>query len=129
MATASASGPGSPLSESEVEELRREHERLSRELVARKSIDEVRRGSYASFFATVAGGLSAKFAWDRWGFGPHRVPVTSKFPFLFALALLLSLACLAVAARAFIRARSLMRVEDRDYARLKWLQEQLGIVP
>jgi hypothetical protein len=107
--------------------LRAEHDRLAQEVAARHSIDEVRKGAYLGFFSVVTGGLSVKFAWDRWGFGPHRMPVESKFPFLFFAALVLTLALAAVASLAFSRARRLMRVEDRDFARLKEVRDRLGI--
>jgi len=129
MATASAPEPGTPLSEENLSALREEHDRLARALVVRKSIDHVRRGSYASFLATVSLGLTVKFAWDRWGSGPRRAPLVSRFPLLFALALAVALAGAAVAVLAFLRARTLMRVEDRDFARLRSLQERLGIGP
>jgi hypothetical protein len=129
MATATAPGPRAPTAQDDLAALREEHDRLAGELAARKSIDDVRRGSYTSFLAIVTGGLCIKFAWDRWGFGPHRTPAVLKFPLLFTLALVATLACAALAARAFSRARRLMRVEDRDFARLRHLRERLGIEP
>lgn len=109
--------------------LREEHDRLARQVETRNSIDDIRKGCYASFLATVSGGLSVKFAWDRWGFGPHRSPLVHKFPLLFALALAIAFSGALVAALAFSRARRLMRAEDRDFARLQQIRERLGIEP
>ncbi|HVP66598.1 MAG TPA: hypothetical protein VMT17_04990 [Anaeromyxobacteraceae bacterium] len=118
-----------PLDESEAERLREEHDRLARAVATRTSIDDVRRGAYASFLCVVSAGLAAKFAWDRWGWGPHRAPIRFRIPLLFFSALVLALASGAVAAWAFRRARRLMRAEDRDFARLRELRGRLGIEP
>ncbi len=122
------SPPGSS-TPSERPDLREEHDRLALRVATRASIDEVRKGAYASFLAVVIGGLTVKFAWDRWGWGPHRAPVQMRFPLLFSGALVVALACCAVAAVCFARARRAMRVEDRDFARLQQVRAQLGIEP
>ena len=109
------------------DELREEHDRLARRVATRRSIDDVRRGAYASFLAVVTGGLAVKFAWDRWGFGPHRAPLHFKLPLLFLGALAAAVACGAYAAACLVRARRVMREEDRDFARLQELRAQLGI--
>ena len=114
-------GPGGP------EELRAEHDRLAARLSARRSIDAVRRGAYASFLAVVTGGLAVKFAWDRWGWGVRPARVPTGIPLLFLVALGLALACLAVAVASFRTARASMRREDRDFERLRVLRRRLGI--
>jgi hypothetical protein len=43
------------------------------------------------------------------------------------LALAAALVCLALAASAFVRARRLMRQEDRDFERLRALRRELGL--
>ena len=105
--------------------LRAEHDDLARRLAARRSIDLVRRGAWAAFLLVVTGGLSAKLAWDRWGSTHPRA--FKGPPALLVLVLLAALACLAVAGAAFLRARRLMRQEDRDFARLLELRRRLGL--
>lgn len=108
-----------------MESRRVEHDELARRLAARRSIDHVRRGSYAAFLLVVTGGLAGKLAWDRW-WSTH--PRAFKGPpALFFLALAAALACLAVGASAFARARRLMREEDRDFARLQALRHELEL--
>ncbi len=107
------------------ESRRVEHDELARRLAARRSIDHVRRGSYAAFLLVVTGGLAGKIAWDRW-WSTH--PRAFKGPpVLFFLALAAALACLAVGASAFARARRLMHEEDRDFARLQALRHELEL--
>lgn len=103
--------------------LRAEHDDLARRLGTRHSIDLVRRGAWAAFLLVVTGGLAAKLGWDRWGSTNPRA--FKGPPILFYLALAAALACLAVAAAAFRRARRLMRQEDRDFARLRELRRRL----
>jgi hypothetical protein len=106
---------------------RTEHDALARRLATRHSIDHVRRGSYAAFLLVVTGGLAGKLAWDRWG-STH--PKAFKGPPLFFfLTLAAALACLAVAVSALVRARRLMREEDRDFARLLALRRELELEP
>jgi hypothetical protein len=106
--------------------LRAEHDLLSARLAVRRSIDSVRVGAYASFLLVVTGGLTLKFAWDRWGWGPKLAPL-SRVPVLFLVALGIAVACLAVAVAAFRKARRLGVEEDRDFARLQELRRELGI--
>jgi len=120
-------GPGPEGGAEELADLRAEHDRLAERVAARRSIDEVRKGSYLVFFGAVTTGLTVKFAWDRWGFGPRHVPPKLKFPVLVVLALAATLVLGTLAAVAFARARRLMRVEDRDFAQLKGVREKLGI--
>jgi len=119
------SGAGATAAAGETAEFRAEHDDLARRLAARRSIDLVRRGAWAAFLLVVTGGLSAKLAWDRWG--SSRPPAFKSPPVLFHLALLAALACLAIAGSAFVRARRLMRQEDRDFARLLELRRKLGL--
>lgn len=105
--------------------LRAEHDDLARRLAARRSIDLMRRGIWAAFLLVVTGGLSAKLAWDRWCSTHPRA--FKGPPVLFFLALLAALGCLAVAGAAFLRARRLMRQEDRDFARLLELRRRLEL--
>lgn len=109
------------------ETLRAEHDQLARRLTIRRSIDHVRRGAYAAFACFVTSGLTVKFAWDRWGPLPKKI--FRGPPLLFFGALALALVSLAIAARAFVLARREMRVEDRDFARLRELRTRLGLEP
>jgi hypothetical protein len=106
--------------------LRAEHDRLSARLAVRRSIDSVRVGFVSSFLLVVSGGLTLKFAWDRWGWGPKLAP-PSRAPVLFLVALGLAIASLTVAVAAFRKARRLGRDEDRDFARLQELRKELEI--
>ncbi len=104
---------------------RTEHDELARRLATRRSIDHVRRGSYAAFLLVVTGGLAGKLGWDRWGSTHPRA--FKGPPVFFFLSLAAALACLAVGASAFARARRLMRQEDRDFARLQALRHELEL--
>ena len=119
-------GPSRPEPGASPGALREEHDRLAARLAVRRSIDSVRVGAYASFLLVVTSGLTAKLAWDRWGWGPKLTP-PSRAPVFFLLALAAALGCLAVSAVAFRKARRLGREEDRDFARLQELREALGI--
>ena len=114
---------------SEESELRLEHERLSARVAARTSIDEVRKGAYASFALFISVGLSLKFAWDRWGWGPRPARPPGRFPLLFTASALLAVALAWFVTRSFLRARVAMKTEDRDFARLREVRERLGIEP
>ena len=105
--------------------LRAEHDELARRLATRRSIDHVRRGAWAAFLMVITGGLTGKLAWDRWASTHPRA--FKGPPALVYLSLLAALACLALAAAAFLRARRLMRQEDRDFARLRALRRELGL--
>ena len=96
--------------------LRAEHDDLARKLATRRSIDHVRRGAWAAFLLVITGGLAGKLAWDRWA-STH--PRAFKGPPV--------LVHLALAASAFVRARRLMRQEDRDFERLRALRRELGL--
>ena len=113
--------------EPEASALRAEHDDLAARVATRRSIDDVRRGAYASFALLVSAGLTVKFAWDRWGFGPRPARPVGRYPLLFLAALALSLLLLFVAQSAFRRARRTMKVEDRDFARLQEIRQRLGM--
>jgi hypothetical protein len=111
--------------------LRAEHDALARRLEIRRSIDHVRRGAYVAFGALLGVGLSLKLAWDRWGTPPPGAAprVREGLPLFFLLALALTLVLLAFAARDFVRARRLMREEDRLFARFKDVRAALRLDP
>ncbi len=107
--------------------LRSEHDLLAGRVSARRSIDDVRKGAYAAFGLVMSAGLTVKFAWDRWGWGPRPARPPGRYPLLFLLALVISIVLAVFAVAAFRRARRAMRVEDRDFARLREVRERLGI--
>jgi hypothetical protein len=107
--------------------LRAEHDDLAGRVAARRSIDDVRKGAYAAFGLVMSGGLSIKFAWDRWGWGVKPTRPPGRYPLLFLLALAISIGLAVVAVLAFRRAREAMKVEDRDFARLREIRARLGI--
>jgi len=107
--------------------LRTEHDLLAGRVSARRSIDDVRKGAYAAFGLVMSAGLTIKFAWDRWGWGPRPARPPGRYPMLFVLALCLSVFLAVFALAAFRRARRAMLVEDRDFARLREVRERLGI--
>ncbi len=115
------------LSSAEEAALRAEHDLLASRVVARRSIDDVRKGAYAAFGLVMSAGLTIKFAWDRWGWGTRPVRPPGRYPLLFLLALAVSVVLATVAWVAFRKARSTMRVEDRDFARLREIRARLGI--
>jgi hypothetical protein len=109
------------------EGLRAEHDELARRVATRKSIDDVRRGAYASFGLLLSAGLTAKFAWDRWGWGPRPLKPMGRYPLLFLAALALAVVLAGVAISSFAGARRKMRDEDRDFARLQEIRGRLGM--
>jgi hypothetical protein len=120
-------GSPTPLAAGEETVLRAEHDLLAGRVVARRSIDDVRKGAYAAFGLVMSAGLTIKFAWDRWGWGPRPARLPGRYPLLFLLALAVSIFLAVFAWAAFRRARSAMRVEDRDFARLREIRARLGI--
>jgi hypothetical protein len=117
----------SPAAEPEIAALRAEQVELAARVSTRKSIDDVRRGAYALFGVVVTFGLSVKFAWDRWGWGPRPTRPIGRYPLLFLGSVALFLACAWVAVLAFRRASRTMKVEDRDFARLQEIRKRLGM--
>lgn len=114
---------------------RAEHDVLAKRLESRRSIDFVKRGAYQGFAALIAFGFAARLAWDRWAFAygwtrkpPLKAP-TSALPLFFLVALAVFLVLLALTARSFRRARTIMREEDADFARLRELRARLGLDP
>lgn len=107
--------------------LRVEHDRLSRKLSTRHSIDAVRRGVYAIFGLFICCGLSAKLAYDRWGPNPPRV--FKGPPLFFYLAMAAAAVCLVIAGLSFLQARRKMRLENRDFSRLRELRDRLELTP
>jgi hypothetical protein len=118
---------GTPGGSGAADDLRAEHDVLALRVAARRSIDDVRRGAYAAFGLVITGGLTIKFAWDRWGWGPRPARAPGRYPLLFLAALAVSAVLLVVAVRAFRNARRAMVVEDRDFARLREIRARLGI--
>jgi hypothetical protein len=112
---------------SEEATLRAEHDELAARVATRRSIDDVRKGAYASFALVMSAGLSVKFAWDRWGWGPHPTKPPGRYPLLFLCAVAVSIVLLLVAGSAFRRARRAMKLEDRDFARLQEIRARLGM--
>jgi hypothetical protein len=110
---------------SEEQALRAEHDALAARLAARRSIDEVRRATFAALALVVTGGVAARLAYDQWG--PHRSPTSSGLVLFFFLAAGAALACLAGATAFSLRARRHMREEDADFARLRQLRARLGL--
>ena len=115
------------LSATEATALRAEHDDLAGRVATRRSIDDVRKGAYAAFGLLMSAGLTVKFAWDRWGWGPRPARPPGRYPLLFLAALGLSVLLAVFAAAAFRRARRAMRVEDLDFARLREIRARLGI--
>jgi hypothetical protein len=107
--------------------LRLEHDDLAGRVATRRSIDDVRKGAYASFALVMTTGLSVKFAWDRWGWGIRSTKPVGRYPLLFLGALALSLFLAFVAVAAFRRATRAMKDEDNDFGRLRDIRRQLGM--
>jgi hypothetical protein len=119
--------PRRTITSQEEASLRAEHDELAGKVAARRSIDDVRKGAYAAFGLVISAGLTLKFAWDRWGWGPPPTRPPGRYPLLFLGALCLSLFLGAFALSAFRRARRAMQVEDRDFGRLREIRSLLGI--
>ena len=111
----------------DVAALRREHDELAGRLAARRSIDEMRKAAYASFFGLVSTGLSVKLAWDRWY--SERLVRFEGPPLFFFIAVAVTAVVLAFATAAFVRARRHMRREDQEFARLRELRARLRLDP
>jgi len=107
--------------------LRAEHDELADRVATRRSIDDVRKGAYASFALVMTAGLSVKFAWDRWGWGVRSTKPMGRYPLLFLGALGLSLLLAFLAVAAFRRARRAMKGEDSDFGRLRDIRRRLGM--
>jgi hypothetical protein len=109
--------------------LRAEHDALALRLEVRASIDCVKAAAQRLFVGLLCAGLTVKLAWDRWGaLGPGVVRTTHPGPPLFFIvATVCTVALLALAIRALLRARRLMREEDVLFARYRQLRAELGL--
>lgn len=108
--------------------LRAEHDALAERLGVRRSVDHVKEGGVLAFFTVIAGGMSAKLAWDRWGWLPRRAPIPPDgLPLWFLAALLVALLLLLFTVRAFRIARLYRAEEDALFARLLDLRRALGL--
>jgi hypothetical protein len=112
----------------ELAALRAEHDALAEQLAVRPSVDRMKEGGVLTFFTVVTLGMSAKLAWDRWGWVPVHTPKPPPGPpMYFLVALAIGLVLLGFAARAFRRAAVLRRGEDALFARLLALRAALGL--
>jgi hypothetical protein len=111
--------------------LRAEHDALAEKLAIRRSVDLIRRGAYVGFAAFIGVGLSVKLAWDRWGTPKPGVPrkIFHGPPLFFFLATIATIVLIVLAARHLVRASRLGREEDRLFARMKSLRDQLRLEP
>ncbi len=111
--------------------LRAEHDALAERLAIRRSVDLVRRGAYVGFAALISIGLSVKLAWDRWGTPKPGVPrkVFHGPPLFFYLAVVVTVVLAVMAVRNLTRAARIGREEDRLFARMKVLRDQLRLDP
>jgi hypothetical protein len=108
--------------------LRAEHDRIAEEIGTRLSVDHVQNGGVLAFFSFIAVGLTAKLAWDRWGWLPVNKPKPPPgVPAWFLLALLLAAVLLGFTARELRRARRLRAVEDLKFQRLLALRKELEL--
>jgi hypothetical protein len=108
--------------------LRAEHDRIAEEIGTRLSVDHVQNGGVLSFFSFIAAGLTAKLAWDRWGWLPvNRPPPPPGIPAWFLMALVVAAVLIGFAVREFLRARALRVVEDEKFRRLLELRRELEL--
>jgi hypothetical protein len=108
--------------------LRVEHDRIAEEIGTRSSVDHVQRGGVLAFFSFIAIGLTAKLAWDRWGWLPVNKPEAPPgVPAWFLMALALAALLVGLAVREFLRARKLGAVEDQKFKRLLELRKELEL--
>ncbi len=120
-----------PSAEPSPEPLRAEHDALLARLAVRRSIDEVRKGSYLVFAGLIGAGLSVKLAWDRWGAVKPGVlrKLRAGPPVLLWIVVAAAVVLLVLSIRAFLRARRLMAEEDGLHARLLLLRGALRLDP
>jgi hypothetical protein len=109
--------------------LRAEHDALALRLEVRTSIDCLRAAAQRLFVGLLCAGLAVKLAWDRWGaLEPGIVRKAHPGPPLFFIvATICAVALLALAIRALVRGRRLMREEDGLFARYRQLRADLGL--
>jgi hypothetical protein len=110
--------------------LRAEHDALAEKLQIRRSVDQLRTAAYAGFAAAITFGVAVKVAWDRWGWSKLPIRhVRTRYPILFALALLLLTGLLYVAIGAWRKAQALRREEAILHARFVELRSALRLDP
>ena len=108
--------------------LRAEHDALAERLATRASVDRMKEGGVFTFFTVISLGMSAKLAWDRWGWLPvHKPRPEGEYPLFFLVVALAALVLLRLAVRRFLEAKALRRSEDADFARLRALRARLGL--
>lgn len=108
--------------------LRAEHDRLAEEIGTRYSVDHVQKGGVLTFFSVVLVGLTAKLAWDRWGWLPvHKPTPPDGIALWFLLAALVALVVIFLAVREFRRAARLRVVEDAKFQRVLELRRILEL--
>jgi hypothetical protein len=108
--------------------MRAEHDRIAEEIGTRYSIDHVQRGGVLAFFSLIAIGLTAKLAWDRWGWLPVNKPEAPPgVPAWFLMALALAAVLVGFTVRELVTARRLGAVEDERFKRLLALRKELEL--
>ena len=108
--------------------LRAEHDALAERLATRASVDRMKEGGVLTFFTVIALGMTAKLAWDRWGWLPvHKPKPEGEYPLFFLLGALLSLVLLREAVKRFRAARALREEEGTLFDRLRALRARLGL--
>ena len=108
--------------------LRAEHDRIAEEIGTRLSVDHVQNGGVLTFFSVISVGLTAKLAWDRWGWLPvNKPPPPPGLPAWFLVALALAAVLVAFTIREFVRAGRLRAVEAEKFQRLLTLRKELGL--
>jgi hypothetical protein len=108
--------------------LRAEHDRIAEEIGTRRSVDHVQTGGVLAFFSLIASGLTAKLAWDRWGWLPVDKPKPPPgVPAWFLMALAMAAVLIGFTVREFIRARALRAVEEEKFQRLLALRRELEL--
>jgi hypothetical protein len=108
--------------------LREEHDRIAEEIGTRRSVDHVQNGGVLAFFSFIGVGLTAKLAWDRWGWLPVNKPTPPPgLPMWFLLALLGAALLLGFTVRELLRARVLRAVEEEKFHRLLALRKELEL--
>ncbi len=108
--------------------LRAEHDRIAEEIGTRRSVDHVQTGGVLAFFSFIGAGMTAKLAWDRWGWLPvNKPPAPPGIPMWFMLALLAAAVLIGFTIREFRRAAALRAVEEAKFHRLLALRKELGL--
>lgn len=108
--------------------LRAEHDRIAEEIGTRLSVDHVQNGGVLAFFSLIGVGLTAKLAWDRWGWLPADKPQPPPgVPAWFLAAALVALVLVVFTVRELRRARVLRAVEAEKFHRLLALRKELEL--